>query len=277
MSGGWVIESRARRLARRLLVLAALVFFLFPIAWLVVVSFQAPKDVFAVPPKVFFEPTLDNYAAVFRDFDVGAYVRNSVIIAAGSTALSLLLGVPAAYALARFGSPRFQRLAFFFLIVRMVPPVSMLLPIYLLMRDVHMLGTYQAVIAVNTVLNSAFVVWMLRSVFAELPVETEEAARCDGCSRWGSFWRVALPLARPGIIASALFCILFSWNDFLFALLLTSPATKTLPVALLATFGAVDIAWGELAVLAQITVLPVVIAAILLNRKLVQGLAGGVH
>jgi len=127
------------------------------------------------------------------------------------------------------------------------------------------------------VLNSAFVVWMLRAVFAELPIETEEAARCDGCSRWGAFWRVALPLSRPGIIAAALFCILFSWNDFLFALLLTSPQTKTLPVALLSTFSSVDISWGELAVFAQITVLPVVLAAILLNRKLVQGLAGGVH
>ncbi|MEZ4597421.1 MAG: carbohydrate ABC transporter permease [Chloroflexota bacterium] len=274
---GWTIEGRGRRVARRLLVLAALAFFLLPVGWLVVVSFQSPKDVFAVPPRILFEPTLDNYATVWRDFDVGTYLRNSVIIAAGSTALSLALGVPAAYALARTGSERLQRLAFFFLVVRMVPPISMLLPIYLLMRDVHMLGTYQAAIAVNTVLNSAFVVWMLRAVFAELPIETEEAARCDGCSRWGSFWRVALPLARPWIIAAALFCILFSWNDFLFALLLTSPQTKTLPVALLATFGAVDISWGELAVFAQITVLPVVLAAILLNRKLVQGLAGGVH
>lgn len=274
---GWTIESPGRRILRRVLVIAALAFFLLPLAWLLLVSFQAPKDVFAVPPRIVFQPTLDNYASVLSDTDVGTYLRNSIIIAAGSTMLSLALGVPAAYALARTGSQRLQQLAWFFLVVRMVPPIAMLLPIYLLMRDVRMLGTYQAVIVVNTVLNSAFVVWMLRAVFAELPIETEEAARCDGCSRWGAFWRVALPLSRPGIIAAALFCILFSWNDFLFALLLTSPQTKTLPVALLATFGAVDISWGELAVFAQITVLPVVLAAILLNRKLVQGLAGGVH
>lgn len=275
--GSWSMETRTSRIVRRVLVVAALVFFLFPVYWLVATSLQSPKDVFTAPPKLVFQPTLDNFASVWQDYDVGAYLRNSIIIAAGSTILSLVLGVPAAYALARAGSPRLQRLAWFFLIVRMVPPIAMLLPLYLLMRDLHVLGTYQAVIVVNTVLNSAFVVWMLRAVFAELPIETEEAARCDGASRWGTFWRVALPLARPGIIASALFCILFSWNDFLFALLLTSPATKTLPVALLATFSSTDIVWGQLAVMSLITVLPVVLAAIALNRKLVQGLTGGVH
>lgn len=275
--GSWSMETRAWRITRRVLVVAALAFFLFPVWWLLMTSLQAPKDVFTAPPKLLFEPTLDNFASVWRDYDVGTYLRNSIIIAAGSTALSLVLGVPAAYALARTGSPRMQQLAWFFLVVRMVPPIAMLLPLYLLMRDLRVLGTYQAVIVVNTVLNSAFVVWMLRAVFAELPIETEEAARCDGASRWGTFWRVALPLARPGIIASALFCILFSWNDFLFALLLTSPATKTLPVALLATFSSTDIVWGQLAVMSLVTVLPVVLAAIALNRKLVQGLTGGVH
>ncbi|MFN8518841.1 MAG: carbohydrate ABC transporter permease [Chloroflexota bacterium] len=275
--GSWSMETRAWRITRRVLVLAALAFFLFPVYWLLATSLQAPKDVFTAPPKLVFQPTLDNFASVWRDYDVADYLRNSIVIAAGSTALSLVLGVPAAYALARTGSPGLQRLAWFFLVVRMVPPIAMLLPLYLLMRDLRVLGTYQAVIVVNTVLNSAFVVWMLRAVFAELPIETEEAARCDGASRWGTFWRVALPLARPGIIASALFCILFSWNDFLFALLLTSPATKTLPVALLATFSSTDIVWGQLAVMSIITVLPVVLAAIALNRKLVQGLTGGVH
>ncbi len=272
-----MFESRQSRAFRRLAVLAALVFFLLPIGWLLLTSFESPKDVFAAPPKLFFQPTLDNYTTVFRDVDVLAYLRNSIIIAGGSTILSLLLGVPAAYALARTGSVRLRWLAYFFLIVRMVPPVSMLLPSYLLMRDLHVLGTYMAVILINTVLNAAFVVWMLQSTFREVPIETEEAARCDGCSRWGSFVRVALPLARPGIIAAALFCMLFSWNDFIFALLLTSPSTKTLPVALLATFSSTDITWGQLAVLSQITVLPVVLAAVLLNRRLVHGLTGGVN
>jgi multiple sugar transport system permease protein len=112
-------------------------------------------------------------------------------------------------------------------------------------------------------------------VFRELPVEIEEAALTDGANRWSAFWRIALPLARPGLIAAALFCLLFAWNDFLFALLLTSPQTKTLPVALLATFSSQEIGWGQLAVLSQITVLPVVVAAIYLNRNLVAGLAGG--
>ncbi len=277
MPGSAVFESRLTRVLRRVAVLAALAFFLLPIAWLAMTSFESPKDVFTAPPRILFQPTLDNYATVAREVDLLAYLRNSIIIAAGSTALSLLLGVPAAYAIARTASDNVRRLVWFFLVVRMVPPISMLLPIYLLMRDLRVLGTYQAVIAINTVLNAAFVVWMLQSVFHEVPIESEEAARCDGATRFGAFRRVALPLARPGIIAAALFCILFSWNDFLFALLLTSPETKTLPVALLSTFSSTDISWGELAVMAQVTVIPVVLAAIFLNRKLVQGLTGGVH
>lgn len=272
-----MFESRTSQVFRRLAVLMALGFFLLPIGWLMITSFESPKDVFTAPPKLLFQPTLDNYTSVFRDVDVLSFLRNSVIIAGGSTILSLLLGVPAAYALARTQSVRLRWMVYFFLIVRMVPPVAMLLPSYLLMRDLNLLGTYMAVILINTVLNAAFVVWVLQSAFREVPIETEEAARCDGCSRTGSFIRIALPLARPGIIAAALFSILFSWNDFIFALLLTSPSTKTLPVALLATFSSTNIAWGELAVLSQITVLPVVLAAILLNRKLVQGLTGGVH
>ena len=268
-------EPRRVALARSALVVASLVFFLFPFFWLLQTSFKPPIDVFSAPPKWTFGPTLANYAATFRDFDVPLFLRNSTLIALGSTALSMALGVPAAYAIARSRSAGLRSFANVFLIIRMIPPVAMLLPVYLLMRDLRVLGTYQAVIAINTVLDSAFVVWMLQSTFRQVPTEIEDAALCDGCSRFGAFWRVALPLARPGLIAAALFCVLFSWNDFIFALLLTSPSTKTLPVALLATFSSQDIGWGELAVMSQVTVLPVVAVAIYLNRNLVRGLTTG--
>jgi multiple sugar transport system permease protein len=270
-----VRERRRRKALRAVLLLAALAFFLFPIFWLLETSLKPSRNIFDTPPSWIFSPTLENYEIVFRNFAVLDFLRNSVIIAAGSTALSLLLGVPAAYAIARSQRTGLRRLAYVFLGIRMMPPIAMLLPWYLFMRDLHLLGTYQAVIAINTVLNSAFVVWMLYAVFRELPVEIEEAALTDGANRWSAFWRIALPLARPGLIAAALFCLLFAWNDFLFALLLTSPQTKTLPVALLATFSSQEIGWGQLAVLSQITVLPVVVAAIYLNRNLVAGLAGG--
>ena len=270
-------EPRMVAAARSGVILVALAFFLFPLFWLVQTALKPPIDVFSAPPKWFFSLTLDNFGATWRDFNVLAFLRNSSIIALGSTALSMALGAPAAYAIARSPSARIRSLANLFLLIRMAPPVAMVLPIYLLMRDLHLLGTYQAVIAINTVLDAAFVVWMLQSTFREVSTEIEDAALCDGCSRFGMFWRVALPLARPGLIAAALFCILFSWNDFLFALLLTSPDTKTLPVALLATFSSQEIGWGELAVLSQVTILPVVIVALFLNRNLVSGLAGGVH
>jgi len=270
-------ESPGIAVTRTALIVLAVAFFLFPLFWLVQTSLKVPIDVFSAPPKWLFSLTLDNYSAAARDFDIVRYVRNSTVIAIGSTLASMLLGAPAAYAIARSPSPRIRSLANLFLLIRMAPPVAMLLPIYLLMRDLHQLGTYQAVIAINTVLDAAFVVWMLQSTFREISTDVEDAALCDGCSRFGTFWRVALPLARPGLIAAALFCILFSWNDFIFALLLTSPDTKTLPVALLATFSSQEIGWGELAVMSQVTVLPVVAVALYLQRNLVSGLAAGVQ
>jgi multiple sugar transport system permease protein len=272
-----VREPLVVRVVRSGLLLAAVVFFLFPIFWIVSTTFKPQVDLFSVPPVWVFTPTLDNYTSALRDFDVLSFLRNSAIIALGSTVLSLALGVPAAYAIARAPSQRLKSLANVFMLIRLVPPVAVLIPLYLLMRDLRLLGTYFAVIAISTVLNSAFVVWTLHVSFSDLPVEVEEAALCDGCSRFRTFWQIALPMARPALIAAAMFCILFSWNDFIFALLLTSPATKTLPVALLATIGSVNIGWGELAVMSEITVLPVVVVALLLNRYLVQGLTAGAN
>lgn len=270
-------SSLIARVAHAIVVCAVLVVFLFPVLWIVHTSFKPAVLVFNAPPVWLFSPTLSNYAKAWNDFDVPLYLKNSAIITAGSTALSLLLGVPAAYGIARSRARLMRPLLNAFLVVRMAPPIAMLLPFYLLMRDLHLLGSYLAVIIISTALNSAFVVWMLYGSFSDLPISVEEAAFCDGCSRFQAFWRVALPLARPAIITSALFCMLFAWNDFIFALLLTSPETKTLPVALLATFSSLDINWGELAVLSEITILPVVVAAILLNRKLVSGLTAGIQ
>ena len=168
-------------------------------------------------------------------------------------------------------------IAYFFLAIRTVPPVATLIPFYLMMRDIGLLGTWWAVILLDTTLNAAFVVWMMFSYFRSLPKEIEEAALTDGCTLFGSFWRVALPVVKPGIVASALLCIMFSWNDFLYSAFLTRAETKPISVALLAAYGTKDITWGTLGALAHFSTIPIVVIALLLNRYFVQGLTRGTH
>ncbi len=258
-------------IARRLAICVLLVVALAPVVWLFSIAYKPTSDIFASPPTFLFTPTWDNFRSVFRYFNLGALLELSLIIAIGSTALSLLIGVPAGYALARAESPRAIWLAYFFLIIRTVPAIATLIPFYLLMRDIGLLGTWWAVIILNTALNSAFVVWMMFSFFRAAPVSIEEAALIDGCSDFGAFIRVALPTVVPGLIASAIFCVMFSWNDFLYAMFLTKADTKTISVALLSAYGTKDISWGTLGALAHFSTLPIVAMMILLNRYFVQG------
>ena len=206
-------RDRLLLIVRRLAICVVLVIALAPVVWLFSIAYKPTRDIFASPPTFLFTPTLDNFDSVFRYFKLGALLESSFNIAIGSTALSLLLGAPAGYALARSESPRAIWLAYFFLIIRTVPPIATLIPFYLLMRDIGLLGTWWAVIILNTALNSAFVVWMMFSFFRAAPVSIEEAARTDGCTDFGAFVRIALPTVVPGLIASAIFCVMFSWNE----------------------------------------------------------------
>jgi ABC-type glycerol-3-phosphate transport system permease component len=269
--------ATATLVAQRATLVGALVVFLAPVAWLVATGYKRKAEIFSFPPTLGFTPTLTNFRDVFHFFDLGRLVESSLIIALGSAALSLLIGVPCGYALARARNRWAVGVAYFFLAVRTVPPVAMLMPYYLMMRDIGLLGTWWAVILLNTTLNCAFVVWMMYSYFRSLPREMEEAALTDGCTSWGAFWRVALPMVRPGIIASALFCIMFAWNDFLFSSFLTRAETRPLSVALLTAFGMLDITWGTLGALVHFSTIPIVLLALLLNRYFVQGLTRGVH
>src|ERR1700758_3088368 len=205
---------RLALLARRTALVAILVVALARIVWLFSIAYKPTSDIFASPPQWLFTPTLANFESVFRYFNLWALLKSSLIISIGSTALSLLIGAPAGYALARAQNPRAAWLAYFFLLVRTVPPIATLIPFYLLMRDIGLLGTWWAVIILNTALNSAFVVWMMFSFFRAAPISIEQAALTDGCTDFGAFVRIALPTVVPGLIASAIFCVMFSWNDF---------------------------------------------------------------
>jgi multiple sugar transport system permease protein len=262
--------------AKNIAIILVIIFFMMPIFWLLTTAFKFGRDAFAIPPKWFvFDYTLKNFQQALQETQVGRFLLNSIIITSGTTILSLVLGVPAGYAIARSKSVFVNTSSYFFLLLLMIPPIAMLIPFYLIMRDLHLLGTYWALIILDTVFDASFVVWMMRSYFQDVPQAMEEAALVDGASHWQSFSKVALPLSVPGIVASALYCIIFSWNDFLFALMLTSPKTKTMPLGILASFSSVEIGWGRMAVMCIFAIIPAVIISLFLNRYFIQGLTLG--
>lgn len=269
-------RSALERVVLTIVTILVVLFFMLPIFWLVTTSFKFGREAFAIPPRwLFFEFTLRNFQEVLATTKISQYLLNSIIVSTGATILSLVLGVPAGYAIARSQSRILNSSAYFFLILLMVPPIAMLIPFYLIMRDLRLLGTYASLIILDTVFDAAFVVWMMRSYFADVPKEMEEAALVDGASRFAAFWRVALPLSIPGVVAAAIYVIIFSWNDFLFALMLTSPETKTIPLGILASFSAVEINWGKMAVMCLFAIIPALVIALFLNRYFVQGATMG--
>jgi multiple sugar transport system permease protein len=270
-------RARLARRAGQATLLFALFVFLFPIAWIFSTAWKPGRDIFAIPPALWFEPTTRNFETLFQIFDVPQLVINTLIISLGTAVLALALGVPAGYALARLGTRWAHGIAYFFLAIRMIPPVAILIPFYLMMRDVGLLGTYWALIILDAMQSACFVVWMMYGYFRTVPKEIEEAAVVDGCTQWGTFWRVVLPTVVPGIIASALFCIIFAWNNFIFPAFLTNAQTRPLSVALISAYGSLEINWGTLGALMHFSVLPIVALALVLNRYFVQGLTRGVH
>ena len=269
--------SRRSLILQRLALVLALVFFLAPVLWLFSVAYKPASEVFSFPPRLFTRLTWENFRTIFGLFDIGRLVWSSIAISGGSTLLALLLGLPAGYALARSGLSWAPRVAYAFLAVRMVPPVATLIPYYLMMRDVGLLGSYGAVILIDATQSAGFVIWMMYAYFRGVPREVEDAAFTEGCSQIGAFLRIALPLVVPGLVASTLFCVMFSWNDFLFPAFLTTLETKPLSVALLSAYGTKDITWGTMGALAHFATLPIVVLALLLNRYFIQGLTRGIH
>ncbi len=270
-------ERAPQILAQRMALLVILAIFLAPILWLIATAYKPARDIFSVPPTLFFEPTLANFEQIFSMFDVPQLLWASIVIAGASTLLSLLLGVPAGYALARSGWRWGPAVAYFFLLVRMVPFVATLIPFYLFMRDLGLLGSYWGVVLINAVFNTAFVVWMMYTYFRAVPNELEEAALSDGCTLWGAFFQVAIPLVVPGIIASSLFCFILAWNNFLFPAFLTTADTKPLSVALLSAYGTKDITWGTMGALAHFLVIPMIIITLALNKYFVRGWTQGLR
>ncbi|HWH82501.1 MAG TPA: carbohydrate ABC transporter permease [Burkholderiaceae bacterium] len=266
-----------QRWGARAALLGVCLVFLLPVLWLLSTSYKSSGDIFGLPPRLLFTPTLANFRGLFQFFDVPQLTLNTLIIGIGAALSSLLLGTPCGYALARLDTPWSRLAAYVFLAVRMVPPVAVLIPFYMMMRDAGLLGTWWAVILIDTAQSSCFVIWMMYGYFKALPKEMEEAAQMDGCSTWNCFWRVALPVVRPGLVASGLFALIFAWNSFMFSAYLTNSQTRPLAVAMISAFGSNDITWGTMGALAHFSILPIVVLTLWLNKYFVSGLTRGIH
>ena len=267
------------RTVKYAVLLMALLLTLAPVYWMVTISFKREVDQFALPPKWFlFTPTLEHYADAFINRSFGQYLFNSLFVALASTVCALVIGTLAAYALARFRLPwnLDRKLALWILSTRMFPAIVTAVPLFLIMRAVWLVNTRLSLVIVYTGLNLPFVVWMMRGFFAEVPRDLEEAAMVDGDSRMGAFWRVVLPLVAPGLAATAVFCLIVSWNEFLFALVLTqTDDAMTLPVGIAGRVTQYGIKWGAMSAAAVVAMVPILVFALSVQRYLVRGLSLG--
>ncbi len=268
----WSARVRRRGLlgdAASLLLLAILT---FPFIWLVQMSFRPNKDIFGY--SLWFTPTLDHYAALWTGTFSWSFL-NSAIVSLSSTALALVIGVPAAFALSRgrFRSSRW--IALWILTTRMAPPVAFTIPFFLAYRYLGLIDTRIGLVVIYLTFNLALVIWMMRPFFDGVPRELEEAAWIDGCSVWKAFRIVTLPLAVPGLAATAVLCFILSWNDFFYALVLTRTAASTAPVAIVNFIQYTGWEWGRIAAAGTLVMLPVVLFSLLMRNYLVGGLTAG--
>jgi multiple sugar transport system permease protein len=252
-----------------------LVFVLLPLYWMVMTSVKPTSDYLTIPPVWFpKEPTLVHYTAALFSYRGLQGLINSLIIASATTALSTVLGTMMAYSLARFNTGG-QHLAFWVLSQRFLPPVAIILPVFLLFRNWGLYDTLHGMILIYTLMTLPLTVWMMYAYFRQLPRSLEEAALVDGLSRWQTLWIVAVPLAAPGMVASAVFCFIAVWTEFFFALILTSRYAFTLPTVFRAFLGFQGSQYGEAAALAATSLLPSIALGMLVQRHLVRGLTLG--
>jgi multiple sugar transport system permease protein len=267
-------RRRPLRGLSRLVILILGLAYLSPLLWLFVSSFKRRVDIFNPTPTLSFSPTLDNYVSSLWYGGFLNNLYNSMIVAAVSTLIALIVGVPAAYSLARNGDRgRLYMLAL--LAARMLPAMVLAVPLFVIASNLGLTDTYAAVIAAHLTFSIPFTVWMMRGFFAGIPAELHEAARLDGCSETRTFFQVILPLAKGGLAATAIFCVINSWNEFLFALVLTGRSTQTLPVAIPTLITPIGTSWGQIAAVGTVTVIPVAIFAFIVQKHIISGITGG--
>jgi multiple sugar transport system permease protein len=251
--------------------------FLMPIAWMLLTSLKQQRDIFTTPPKIFFTPTLDTYITYLTQHDLPARMLNTLIVAGGAGLVSIVAGSMAGYALARIRLRGATTIGILILLSRGVPPIALAVPMFLVARAMGLLDHHITLILAYCTFLIPYVMWLMRGFFKALPEELEEAAKIDGCTRFGAFIRIIVPISLPGILSTLIFSIILAWEELLFALVLTNRAASTVPVVISGIAGdTVNGAnWGALTAVGTMTVIPVVIFALLVQKWLIQGLADG--
>lgn len=261
---------------RRLVLVALMLFTLLPFAWAIVSSLRGEAELFGGASAVPRELTLQHYRALFAERDFWIPIRNSMFVAAATTLFCVMVGSLAAYALARMHFRGKGVLLSFILAVTMFPQISIVSPLFLLLRALRLIDTYPGLILPYLTFAMPLTVWFLVGYFRQIPLELEEAARIDGASRWGILVRVIGPLAVPGIVTTAILTFIYCWNEFLFALSFTlSPERQTVPVAIALFRGRYEVPWGQILAAAMITTAPVAALVLVAQRRIVQGLTSG--
>jgi len=243
--------------------------------WGFLTSIKKGVDAWTLPPVWWFVPTWVNYFTVLVKKGFTQYMLNSTIVAIGATTLSLCLGIPAAFSLSRFKTVARETIFFASFVAYIMPVIILALPLFLVMSKIGMLDNYLSLILSHSLYLTAFVIWMMRGFFEEIPPEIEEAAMVDGCSLLGALRRVVLPITAPGIAATTIFCVILSWNDFLLSLVLSGLKTKTMPVGVTQLIIGHGVLWGELCAAGIISTLPVLVFGILVQKHLIRGLTMG--
>ncbi len=276
-----LLSMRQRKLMLKIIATILLwvfaIIYMFPLIWTVMFSFKTKVDALAYPPKIFSKFTLQNYAEVWANSDFLKYTSNSLIIAISSTLIGMLLGIPAAYILSREAyKPKSSKYILFgVLSTRIVPQITFMIPFFIIFRKLHMIDTHASIIIMHLTIILGFGIWMMRSYFLDIPYDLEQSALIDGCTYFQAFSRIIIPLAGPGIATTAIFSFNYSWNEFLYALILTGTNTKTLPLGVYNWVSYESIDWGGLTATAVLALIPIVVFYCFVQKGLVRGMTMG--
>lgn len=275
-----VARKRKSRLGARLRISAGVVacfLFLFPLIWMVLTSFKEQRDIFTMPPTLFFTPTLESYITYLQRPDIWKRLVNTVIVAVGSGVLSIVAGAMAGYALARIRLRGAGTIGLLIVLSRGVPPIALAVPMFLVARKLGLTDKHITLILAYCTFLIPYVMWLMRGFFLSLPRELEESAMIDGCSRFGAFFKIIVPISLPGLLSTMIFSMILAWEELLFALVLTNRNASTIPVAIQGIAGDTinGANWAALTAVGTITVLPVIVFAMLVQKWLVQGMADG--
>jgi multiple sugar transport system permease protein len=256
-------------------VAAVLVWVLFPIVWVILGSLKGREEASAIPPVWIFRPSIENYVSAFVRRNFSMLFVNSLVATLGSTVVVVVLGSMAGYGLARFRIMGKQGILVWIMSTRMFPPIAAIIPIFLLFKNLDLIDTRQGLVLIYIAFNLPFAIWIMTGFFAEIPSELDDAALVDGCTPWQAFTKVILPLSLPGLAATAIFCMIFSWNEFLFALIISRSHSQTLPIGVMGFITQRGVLWGEMSAASTVIMMPMIVFIFFVQRYLIRGLSFG--